>query len=347
MNAALKTLSLLALFVLASSGGSVVAAEDEDEITLSQRHDVARVEAVVQSFARSSDLRLRILFALDGMDRSGPRPKRRETTSRDMLIDLARGSTDPLVLDLLSAYCRIAGAGQVPGLPCDRVEVARRGTEADTQNQLAWLTLAEAERDAGRPDEAHAAFERAAGASSWHDQYNDAARVVISALPDDLSSQERSLLLTRAIVDASDILPLPQLHALGEFCKEFTLHVPCGRIVETMVRDSQLLLTLNIAVPFASRARLPPETVMQYQRQVDACRYAISRLTGLTPDEEDPDHLPDVNRQRASLLEVGERKTVERYLAANHIDESEAARLWVSSLSPEARRSHDRWSRSP
>jgi len=141
---------------------------------------------------------------------------------------------------------------------------------------------------------------------------------------------------------ASALVPFSALQTLGAFCKDQALRTACGRIVVTMMRDSQLLVTANLAVPFAARARLPRETILRYQRHIDAGHWVFREW--IAPDFDDND-VQATDLDQAKLLETGERITVQRALDEYDIDEDEATKRYAESLSPEQLAFHDRWER--
>lgn len=116
-------------------------------------------------------------------------------------------------------------------------ELARRWADADTQNQVAWLTLARIRKARGDDGAARASFERAALASRWHDHYHDAARLLVGTLPRDLSLVERDVVVGESISQAGPVSLLDALETLGIYCEEGgAMREPCLRIVQTMVR---------------------------------------------------------------------------------------------------------------
>lgn len=123
---------------------------------LRRKADEAARNRFVAASAGSSDLRLRAIFSVSGLEernggfhlhetippagRRGPRIER------------------PLVLAMLVARC-----GETPNVQrCDAIDFARRWTVADTQNQLAWVTLASLPHRRGDRETARTTFERAA-----------------------------------------------------------------------------------------------------------------------------------------------------------------------------------------
>ncbi len=128
--------------------------------------------AIERAARRSGDLRLRLLFASTSpTDADVPTT---EPTALAELVESARGSTDPLVLQLLLARCRQRATHDVG--PCDAVDVATRWTRADAENAMAWVELATLLDESGDRAGADAAIERAGRASTFRDPTDAFAR---------------------------------------------------------------------------------------------------------------------------------------------------------------------------
>ncbi len=285
--------------------------------------------------ARSSDLRLRILFSTRtvpfGDDGSYTEqvviPLRR-------LVDDARGSTDPLVLSLLLQRCRHGNEDAVA--TCDRIDVARRWVAADTQNQMAWLALAAESKAAGDVVGARAAFVRGAGASRWHEPDVDLGRVLIDTIPRDATPDDRSTALAATLgAVAATTMPFQEI---AGFCREgdhdADLLDGCRRIVTTMARDTDSLIGLQVAVRLAARAGVDRVVVEGFQRTADAIQW------GMQPRADEPVDLDEATgAQRDSALASwtarvtdGERAWSVRRLAEQRLTEAEAARRYVATL---------------
>ena len=309
------------------------------------RAETATVESpdrVAIDRARSNDLRLRILAStvlvmVDDHDLAKG-IYLEETIPAADLVEQARGSTDPLVLDLMAARCDVPFRS---GKGCDALAFARRWTEADTQNQVAWLTLASALRSCGDEDGARATFLRAAQASTWHEHDLDLARVVTSHAPPDLKPASRYAMLRDAAGKArAQGIPFPALSTLGAYCKEpGDLRAACARIVATMARDTDSLMGLTLSAAYAARAHVDPLVVATYRMQSDAVHWSLPSRVSTLNGEDDPAKMDDETlRQRIAQLQaridVGERRVGEDDLLAQHLSRSEAAARYVATLTP-------------
>ncbi len=328
---------------IALSCGPAIGRADESvdtataELTPRQQAIADRLDRLRAEYAQSSDLRLRILYSTSGDVEVERRPDNgfyaRETISAAELYVQARGSTDPLVLDLRLRRCSVQTKTMDA---CDRMDLARRWTQADTQNQVAWLTLASVLKYRGDLGAARIAFLRAAQASRWHEHYSDIAQLVVKAMPGQLSPQLRNAMLQNALAQAGAGIPFDALRTLGAYCKEDgEMRTACGWIVETMVRDTDTLVALTISVPYAVRARMDPSIVATYQREADAIHWSIPLIVSAGNLFDDTDNATSrTNGERLqALIDVGERRRGEQVLLEQRIGKSEAAARYVAGLS--------------
>lgn len=293
--------------------------------------------------ARSSDLRLRILFLQarrddDPLPTPGPDP--RVPLSR--LVDEARGSTDPLVLKLLLDRCDVQRDAATTD--CDRVDLARRWTAVDAENQIAWITLSEAQRNAGDREAARATFIRAGQASAWREHDVPLGRLVLDAVPRDLSPNDRGgILLTVLGVTAASIVPF---RTLVTTCRD-TGSSPdvldaCRRIATTMARDADTVISMVVATRVAARAGIDPTVVEGFESKTDALSWAESQVSDEpTTVVDDPRHQQAVDALLTDRIRLGERRWAERLLADRRVAESEAASRYVAGLSPPQRQGRD------
>ena len=328
---------LILLLAFAAFTAVVRAAEPEvaeAPLTAREQAIVDRVDRLAKSMSGSSDLAIRILYSIDGLDEQPDKTWRfHEVVPLATLLDQGRGSTDPLVLDLLLWRCSVKGAN------CDRIDLATRWTQADTQNQLAWLALATAQRQAGDVEGSRETVVRASQASVWHDYYDDAIRRGARALPLDLTGPERLAALRMVFAKAGVVVAFEAMHTLGDSCKGAgPSRDTCAHILEAMARDGNMM-ALNVAVPYAARAALPLSTIANIQQKADAISWGMQRMYSGRIGSWDTVEVDDSPALRQSLrtietrIDCGERGSVERFLADQHITEADAARARVASLS--------------
>ena len=327
----------LAAIALAVATGRAFGAPAPDVADVAPADRAARAEneRIEALAARSADLRMRILFSYDFDPSIDGRLSVRESTSVETLIDQARGATDPLTLSLLLFRCDLVRQRA----PCDRVDLARRWTLADTQNQVAWLTLATELHRAGDTDGAGAAFLRAARASTWRDPSVALPRLIASQLMADPIGMASGDAVVYALGIAA-ATPAP-LHTISAACKGAPERQDaCARIVETMARDGDSLMELSVAAAYAARSTLPSTTVEAARREADAAWWAMAALLPAYDDGRPRDASGDARLRLQA--ELGERRFYRRMRENARISDAEAAKRYVATLSADglANREH-------
>ncbi len=330
----------IALLMSVATAARSVADETDSGVTPQWLALAERVDALGADRLKSSDLRLRILYSMSDDVETERRPDNgfygKERISAADLYEQARGSTDPLTLDLLIRRCT---AYTKTMTRCDRLALARRWTEADTQNQIAWLSLAGILKEEGAAEAAKGAFKRAALASAWHEHYGEVARLVTRTIPTGLTLQEREFALLGALMKAKYADPGRPLQTLWTFCKDDDAGVraACRRIVRVMARDGETLLGISMAVRYAAKVGLDRETVQAYQRTADAIQWSMPYIAGTGDFREvsdDPTAQANIARMQA-LIAVGERRRSLEVLLERHVSEDDAAQRYVATLSAE------------
>ncbi len=293
----------------------------------------ARWEQFAAQNARSGDLRLHLLFG-------------RNTVALEQLVERARGSTDPLVLSILSERCDAPMStskksettpGETAFTNCDGVELARRWVAVDTENQLAWLTLATLLDRRGALDEARSTFMRAARASSYRTLYGEAARTILRIVPRDLNPSER-LAFAYGIVRIQSAQPFPTFQPLFRTCRLPDMRDACMHIADTMFRDSETLIELFTATELSGRLDVERETIRYRIERFYAMRWLMRQ--GIAPDEPSIDDVAAIDRfvgdveKRASL---GELAWFREQFRRRGVSEAEAAARYEKSITAEQR----------
>ena len=208
---------------------------------------------------------------------------------------------------------------------CDPMSFALRWAAVDAQNQRAWLAISSLLRDRGEFDAARAMFRRAAEAPASHESLSDLARSLAAALPTDLPPARRKVALLDTNARAVSAVLFEALSVINASCKDATLQKPCERIVETMARDAESLFAIQMAASMAERTALPEATTRAIRQRSDAMQWAASMLLPV-------ETTGDVKSAGETMVSVGERKALEAVLQRAGIDEREAARRYVASL---------------
>ncbi len=312
--------TLLALLV-----ASLLALSARPALAVAPCEDATLHETLLAAGLRSGDLRVRIAWSIDGIEqRAGGRWYSIETMPIATLVDQARGSTDPVVLQMMIPRC---AASYHPRDVCDPMSFALRWTAVDAQNQRAWLAVSSLLRDRGEFEAARAMFRRAAEAPAWHESLSDLARSLVAALPTDLSAAQRLDAVLDTNSKAVSAVTFQALSVINASCKDAALQKPCERIVETIARDAESLLAIRMAASMAERTALPETTTRAIRQRADAMQWAAFMLLPVKT-------AGDATSVGETMLSVGERKALEDVLQRAGIDEREAARRYVSSLTP-------------
>ncbi len=332
-KALLRVAMIASLSIAPLADGLPDVLPDDAAATPQERAAEARWEKFAAQNARSGDLRLQLLFG-------------RNTIALEQLVERARGSTDPLVLSTLAERCdapqstakRSAPANsETTGVGCDGVELARRWVAVDTENQLAWLTLATLLDRRGALSEARATFTRAALASSYRTLYGEGARTILRIVPRDLKPIER-LAFTYGIVRMQSVETLLTFQPLFRTCKLPEMRDACMHIADTMFRDSETLLELVMATTLSARLDVERETVRHRMERSYAIRWLLTQ--GVFSDEPSIDDVAAIDRfvsevgKRASL---GELVWLREVLRQRGVSESEAAARYEKALTSEQR----------
>ena len=333
MHEALFRVALIASLSIASHAGEPSGVlPDAAAATPQGRAAEARWEKFAAQNARSGDMRLQLLFG-------------RSTITLEQFVERARGSTDPLVLSILSERCdapmstnkKSETAPATTSTDCDGVELARRWVAVDTENQLAWLTLATLLDRRGALDEARSTFMRAARASSYRTLYGEAARTILRIVPRDLNPSER-LSFAYGIVRVQSAVPFPTFQPLIRTCKLTEMRDACMRIADIMFRDCESLIELFTATELSGRLGVERETARYRIERFYALRWLMRQ--GIAPDEPSIDDAATIDRfvgdleKRASL---GELAWFRDLLRQRGVSEAEAAARYEKSITAEQR----------
>ena len=328
--------AVLMIFMIASMPGGVshAGAFSVDTADTPQgRTAEARWEKFEADNARSGDLRRQLLFGRDAI-------------TLEQFVERARGSTDPFVLSTLSERCDHAkqeaassrrAAGDAVPEGCDAVEFARRWVAADTQNQLAWLTLAKRLDRRGDVAGARAALERAARASSYRTFVGETTRTIFRIRPRGLNNFEQ-LAFMYATLGIEAATPIPSFPELFRLCKPPDMHDDCVRIADVMFRDSETLSDLFTATDLSAKLSVERETLRYRIQRSSAMRWIWWQ--GIASDDPAIDDSAAIERfmreteRRASL---GELAWLREALRQRGVSEADAAARLDMSMTQEQR----------
>ncbi len=273
----------------------------------------------------SSDLRLRLAFASFPVLDAHGKVLHQHMPIRD-LLEAARGSTDPLVLQLLLARCRTATRRDAA---CNDLDLARRWIQAETQNQAAWIAYATVLEASGDLPRAEEAWQSAARSSTYRDGFSAVVRTIVQAMPADEDPKRRYQDLVAAFGIAAAI-PGPDLQDAYRGCKVATRRESCARIADVMFRDADNLLVLMIAKWIGSYTGQPDDLVRAREERVRAMQWAVMEMG---KDRNDPDAIETGGPQAAvaanaaieALARRGELASAQDFLTLHHLSVAEAA----------------------
>ena len=281
------------------------AADDNVEDFLAQRYT-----AFENASRRSGDLRRRILFSLKVID-DEQRLRVEEIIALADLIEAARGSTDPIVLQLLLDRCR----DKIKHSRCDAVDLAQRWVVADAQNQLAWIELATVLEQAGDLRGSEEAWSRAGRASTFRDHYFPVVRIILHALPADPDPRVHFADLITAIgIGAAVRTDWPVDTSKG--CKSEARRPVCAWIADTVFRDGDSFMALLIAQDITRRTAQSEALAAARKQTVQALLWASL----LQSEAIDPDTIDFTDRAKLSAAIRVLEQLIERGAVAAHRD---------------------------
>lgn len=338
-------LSATLLLVASLLAPTCATSADDDELALTPRQQAIadRLDPLISARRKSGDFRLRILYSMSAEIERRPDDNGlygKELITSAELYEQARGSTDPVALDLLIRRC---GYRTKTEDRCDRVALARRWAEVDAQNVVAWLALSGALHDRGRTDDARAAFHSATRAAQWHDHFNDVARLVARSIPNDFTAPERGAALMEALMKAHLASPIETIQVVNVNCKRIEARDDCARLVETMSRDADTVLVVSMTPRMAQRAGVPADRLAFYQQKADAAQWSSRRMHESASPFSDEDGLSAVRHVAwlQSLIDDGELKRVDRARMEVGVTEAEAASRYVATMSRDQLRNRE------
>jgi hypothetical protein len=281
-----------------------------------------------QTARQSSDLRLRILFS----QRMAPGPSDQyiqDVTPLGALVDSARGSTDPLVLELLLGRCR--SQSKADASICDPVDIARRWAAVDAQNAVPWIELASVLAKAGDEKAADEAWTKAARAATLRDSYYPIVRLLLSSFPADADPRVRYLDLTYAIGWAAAV-PDMWMWDVKTGCKSDARRAACSSIADMAFRDGDAIHAVQAGRLLTTQTKQEQWLRASRQQTEEALQWALSRLdvdTGYgTLDATDLQAVVKLNRMIEDRVAHGDVTAARNELHSLHVSEAEGAKRY-------------------
>ena len=256
---AVTTLFVACPFALARSADDAA----DDAARAADQARMAESNRILASMA-ASNVRLDLLFTMGRWSPATGLESNADHEARIItLVERTRGETDPVVLMQLADKCRVVTKTSV----CDREAIARRWIEADTQNQVAWLSLVAVQRARGQVDEARSTFRRAAEASMWRTYERELGQAALAAIPRELPLSTRADASIRVLA-FSYLHILPVWQEINQDCKDPALRSACSRVLEVASRDARDALSLRSVYRLSETLELDPLLIEQRQRVI-------------------------------------------------------------------------------
>jgi hypothetical protein len=236
----------------------------------------------------SDDIRARAtgLF-LEGRIRGSGPVRQIDDQTRDALVQLAVGASDPAIY-AMAVYACNTYSDPAPAGSCQQISL-NSWARLDTDNAVPWLLVAgqaHAKNDAATE---RAAFGQAAKAHKA-DDYNDSLYTfAASELPSDVTPLERWYLAIEIIgiegATASLQYNSASKHCSAEAVQNGDIRQQCNALAELMVSKGTTLLDFSVGIRIGARAGWSSARVASLTEERDALMQAITQATPTNNDD--------------------------------------------------------------
>lgn len=214
------------------------------------------------------------------------------------LIDATKDSNDPLIRMVMAARCRATLDESL----CDPVDMAKRWIAVDSQNQVAWMRLADTQGLADGNAEAIATFRRASEATRWDDRSVEVSRILLAVVPADTPQPLRvDVLETLRAAPMARASATELLQTVTAGCRRPELRDACLRILDAMARDAVNVWTLATATGLTRFVRGPEDVLKERQRPTDLA-HATEAMVPTLRDDIIETATPEQMRTKTALL---------------------------------------------
>jgi hypothetical protein len=222
----------------------------------------------------SSDLRARAVGLVLQSDRGadGESSAAQADISRAELVQLAAGTTDPTVYALALGQCA-RSSSTVTASACSRLTPAQ-WARLDPDNAEAWISVAQAARQAGDSNAEVAAIEKAAAAPRIENPGESLLSLAQAELPVDIAPFEQESLATE-LIGYEAAWARPEITELRQYCsvdamRSDQIHRQCNAVAELLVNNGKTLLDMGIGRGIGQRVGWPESRVNELVRERDA-----------------------------------------------------------------------------
>jgi hypothetical protein len=229
--------------------------------------------------------------------------------SRDELVQLAAGGSDPALYAIAVGLCQTNGlSAAVTAGACQRISLTG-WARADPSNAMPWVAVAQAARASGDFQAEAAAFTRAAETHSIRSPGESMFQFGLEEVPRDATPAEKASLSIELI--GHEVASIgPELSEVMRYCsadavKQTQIRKDCNAVAELLVGPQTTLLYFSLGAKLGERVGWPAERVHQLSDEKEE----LLRLTASnTLAPESCDAIARINTfidERGRLGEIG------------------------------------------
>jgi hypothetical protein len=299
-------------------GESDADSEDDDLVISATPETRHRWEAALLDSSDSRARAIGLVIRRTESVRAGSIVQAEE--SRDELVQLAAGSSDPAVYAIAFGLCRMPFPGASTAGACQRISLSE-WTRLDPDNAVPWILAAQAARTRNDTQAETDAFARAADTHRI-DNYSDSLLSFgLTEVPRDITPAEKTSLAVE-LVGYEAAWGGPELSEISRFCAADALrrdetHKECNSVAELLVNHGSTLINFSFGTRIGERVGWPSERLQGLSQERDA-------LIELGTDEEQGWSCEKVHRvnefiekraqlgELAAIRELRDRRTAAR-----------------------------------
>lgn len=193
--------------------------------------------------------------------------------SRDELIQLAAGGSDPAVYALAVALCSKQLSDAVDDGACQRISLTE-WARVDPGNAVPWMAVAQAARARGDIQAEAVAFARAAEARKMVSPGDSMSSSGLTEVPQDATALEKTA-LSIELIGYEAALVAPGLHETMLYCsaaavKQDEIRKECSAVAELLVGPGTTLLYFSLGAKLGERAGWPAVRVTELTAEKEA-----------------------------------------------------------------------------
>jgi hypothetical protein len=193
--------------------------------------------------------------------------------SRDELVQLAAGGSDPAVYAIAVGLCQKELSNAVTAGACQRISLTE-WARVDPSNAVPWIAVAQAARARGDLQAEAAAFARGAEARQMHYSGESMLQSGLTEVPRDATPAEKASLSVELIGYEAAFIG-PELSEVMRYCsvaavKQTNIREECNAVAELLVGPETSLLYFSLGIRLGERVGWPPQQVQQLSAEKEA-----------------------------------------------------------------------------